>query len=120
MPLRLSLILFASASLASGCQPSEAPLSPPANDVPPVTTTALPLTACAAGEGTLVPGWSVDNGHGAVSALAVSNSGTAALAGADGTIKLWDIEESEKEITESGRKNNGSIKSSSILLLLRA
>ena len=99
MTPRLSLTLIACASLASGCQLPEEPLAPPSNNLPPVTTEALPLTACAAGAGTLVPGWSVDNGHGAVSALAVSSSGTAALAGADGTIKLWHIESEELDWT---------------------
>ena len=99
MTVRLFLILVASASLTAGCQPPQEPVGPSSNGVPPLATEALPLTACAAGEGMVVPGWSVDNGHGAVSALAVSSSGTAALAGADGTIKLWHIESEELDWT---------------------
>ena len=99
MAVRLFLFLVASAALASGCQHPQEPVAPPPNGGPPVATEALPLTACAAGEGSVVPGWSVDNGHGAVSALAVSSSGTAALAGADGTIKLWHIESEELDWT---------------------
>jgi WD40 repeat protein len=68
---------------------------PVESDPPPTTAEPLALTACAAGEGQLVAGWSVDNGHGAISSLAVSPSGTVALAGADGTVKLWHIESGE-------------------------
>jgi WD40 repeat protein len=42
-------------------------------------------------------GWSVDNGHGAVHALAVSEAGRVALAGEDGSIKLWNLATGDRE-----------------------
>lgn len=62
---------------------------------PPAGGETLQLAACAAGEGELVADWSVDNGHGAVSSLAMDPDGAVALAGADGTVKLWDITSGE-------------------------
>ena len=95
MTTRFALTLLTSAALLAGCptpDDSIVSIQPPPGTVP---IEPLPLAACAAGEGQLVPGWSVDNGHGAVSSLAMSPDGTAALAGADGTVKLWHIETGE-------------------------
>ena len=96
MTTRTCLTLLASAALLAGCPAPDSPVAP---TVPPPTTPTtgdpLALTACAAGEGELVAGWSVDNGHGAVSALAISPTGTVALAGADGSVKLWHIDSGE-------------------------
>jgi WD40 repeat protein len=95
MTIRICLTLLTSTFLLAGCSTPDSPIAP-ADPVPPPTTgERLALTACAAGEGQLVAGWSVDNGHGAISSLAVSSDGTAALAGADGTVKLWHIESGE-------------------------
>ena len=107
MTTRTCLILLASAGLLAGCttptdstpdiEPEEpTPTIDPEDPIPPDDPAeALLLTDCAAGTGELVAGWSVDNGHGAVSALAVSPEGTVALAGADGTVKLWHIDSGE-------------------------
>jgi WD40 repeat protein len=55
----------------------------------------LTLSDCLAQGGALGQIWSVDNGHGAIHALAASEEGTLALAGTDGSVKLWSVGESE-------------------------
>jgi len=39
----------------------------------------------------LAEAWSVDNGHGAIHAVALSSGGHVALAGEDGSVKIWDL-----------------------------
>jgi len=107
MTTRTYLPLLASAVLLAGCPTPDSPNVPVEPDPPPTTFERLALTACAAGEGELVAGWSVDNGHGAVSSLAVSPGGTAALAGADGTVKLWHIESGELNWSTSSSSGAG-------------
>jgi hypothetical protein len=88
--------LIASLFLTACAVPTDPGVDEPDGyDPDPVPTETTQLAVCAAGDGVLEAGWSVDNGHGAVSALTMSASGSAALAGADGTIKLWDISSGE-------------------------
>jgi|GEM_PF-6488079 len=79
------------AALIAGCP------APPADGTTPpeAPVGATSLAVCAAGDGELTEVWAVDNGHGAVSALAVSPDGSVALAGEDLTIKLWNVETGE-------------------------
>ena len=68
------------------------PAGPDGTTPPPTDSAALTLETCATTGGQLAHTWSVDNGHGDVSAMALSVRGTVAVAGADGSIKLWNLE----------------------------
>ena len=89
----MKLVLFASALLTACTVATEPDLIEPPEG--PYAGNTAQLALCASGDGVLQAAWSVDNRHGAVSALSVGPTGSAALAGADGTIKLWDINSGE-------------------------
>ncbi len=116
----IASLLLSACTVAPGTGADEPPVEPP--DAPPAGTSQLAL--CAAGEGDLRGVWSVDNGHGAVSALTVAPSGTAALAGADGTVKTWDINSGEldwnsAEVVDPGAAYGAEIASAGPLTALR-
>jgi WD40 repeat protein len=83
--LALSFVssLLASASLTACTE------DPVGSD--PSDPARLALTECVARGIALEALWSIDNGHGAVHAITAGPSGTIALAGADGSIKLWTV-----------------------------
>ena len=81
--------LLTSTLLFAACTEPPPASTPQPEPAAPVGTASLAV--CAAGDGVLGEDWAVDNGHGAVSALSVGPTGSAALAGADSTVKLWDV-----------------------------
>ena len=81
--LRTALPLFTlGLSLAlPGCAVPDRPADP-IDPQAPVAPELAGLSACAFGDGALEETWSVANGHGEISALALSETGTVAVAGA--------------------------------------
>jgi WD40 repeat protein len=76
-----------------------------ASDGPPVTVDEVPVTlaTCAEGEGTLAEVWRQEDEHGAIRAQAVSPARQAvAVAGADMTIKLWNLDAEEVDWSTGG------------------
>jgi WD40 repeat protein len=65
------------------------------------------ISDCVAKGEALTEIWSVGNGHGAVGAMAVSDD-TVALAGADGSIKTWNlVSEGKQELLAGGAAGGG-------------
>lgn len=83
IPLSLCLALPACVTPTGGGDPTAPPLLDPE---------LTDLEACVSGDGAFAQTWSVANGHGDISAMALSSDGTVAVAGADGSIKLWELE----------------------------
>ena len=88
--------------LAGGCALDP---STTIDEDPPITSQ---LAACAGDGRSLEAVWSVDNGHGAILAQAMSNTGEIALAGTDGVIKTWIADATSPQWDSQGSGVYGS------------